>query len=164
MDEVARAVKDAISEIRTISRGLSLPDIDRRSLPDLVQRLVEAHKARTGVNVTVSCRIPPGIELPEAAKICIYRFVQEGLNNGWHHAEGKEQSVDLVIEGDGLRLTVADRGPGFAAPPPGAGADGTTLGLAGLGDRVESLGGQLTARNRAGGGAELVMTLDLRGL
>jgi signal transduction histidine kinase len=103
--------------------------------------------------------------LPEAAKICIYRFVQEGLNNGWRHAEGKEQSVDLVIEGDDLlRLTVADRGPGFAAPPPGAGADGTTLGLAGLGDRVESLGGQLTARNRAGGGAELVMTLDLRGL
>jgi signal transduction histidine kinase len=164
VDEVARAVKDAISEIRTISRGLSLPDIDRRSLRDLVQRLAEAHKARTGVDVAVSCSIPPGIELPEAAKICIYRFVQEGLNNGWHHAEGKEQSVDLVIDSDDLRLTVADRGPGFAAPPPGAGADGTTLGLAGLGDRVESLGGQLTARNRAGGGAELVMTLDLRGL
>ena len=164
VDEVARAVKDAISEIRTISRGLSLPDIDRRSLPDLVQRLAEAHKARTCVDVAVSCSIPPGVELPEAAKICIYRFVQEGLNNGWHHAEGKEQSVDLVIDGDDLRLTVADRGPGFAAPPPGAGADGTTLGLAGLGDRVESLGGQLTARNRAGGGAELVMTLDLRGL
>jgi signal transduction histidine kinase len=164
VDEVARAVKDAISEIRTISRGLSLPDIDRRSLPELVQRLAEAHKARTGVDVAVSCRIPPGIELPEAAKICIYRFVQEGLNNGWHHAEGKEQSVDLMIEGDDLRLVVADRGPGFAAPPPGAGADGTTLGLAGLGDRVESLGGQLLARNRAGGGAELVMTLDLRGL
>jgi DNA-binding NarL/FixJ family response regulator len=129
VDEVARAVKDAISEIRTISRGLSLPDIDRRSLPELVLRLAEAHKARTGVDVAVSCRIPPGIELPEAAKICIYRFVQEGLNNGWHHAEGKEQSVDLMIEGDDLRLVVADRGPGFAAPPPGAGADGTTLGL-----------------------------------
>jgi signal transduction histidine kinase len=164
VDEVERAVKDAIAEIRTISRGLSLPDIDRRSLPDLVQGLADAHKARTGAEVAVTARIAPGIDLPEAAKICIYRFVQEGLNNGWRHAEGKGQSVDLVLEGDDLRLTVADRGPGFAAPPPGAGADGTTLGLAGLADRVESLGGQFSARSRAGGGAELVMTLDLRGL
>lgn len=164
VDEVERAVKDAIAEIRTISRGLSLPDIDRRGLADLVQGLADAHKARTGTDVAVTCRVAPGIELPEAAKICIYRFVQEGLNNGWRHAEGKGQSVDLVLEGDDLRLTVADRGPGFAAPPPGAGADGTTLGLAGLADRVESLGGQFAARSRVGGGAELVMTLDLRGL
>lgn len=164
VDEVERAVKDAIAEIRTISRGLSLPDIDRRGLADLVQGLADAHKARTGADVAVSCRIAAGMDLPEAAKICIYRFVQEGLNNGWRHAEGKGQSVDLVLEGDDLRLTVADRGPGFTAPPPGPGADGTTLGLAGLADRVESLGGQFSARSRAGGGAELVMTLDLRGL
>ena len=71
---------------------------------------------------------------------------------------------DLVLAGDELCLTVADRGPGFQSPPPGAGADGTTLGLAGLADRVESLGGHFAARNRADGGAELVMTLDLRGL
>ena len=63
-----------------------------------------------------------------------------------------------------LSLIVADRGPGFAAPPPGPGADGTSLGLMGVADRVESLGGQFSARNRDGGGAELVMTLDLRGM
>lgn len=164
VDEVERAVKDAISEIRTISRGLSLPDIDRRPLGDLIQGLADAHKARTGADVAVRVRIGPTSDLPEAAKICIYRFVQEGLNNGWRHAEGKGQSVDLSIKGDDLLLTVSDRGPGFVAPPPGAGADGTSLGLAGLADRVESLGGQLLARNRAGGGAELVMKLDLRGL
>ncbi len=164
VDEVARAVKDAIAEVRTISRGLSLPDIDRRPLGDLIEGLADAHKARTGAEVEVSCRIEPGVDLPEAAKICIYRFVQEGLNNGWRHAEGRGQTVHLVLQGDDLSLIVADAGPGFAAPPPGAGADGTTLGLAGLADRVESLGGHFTARNRKGGGAELVMRLDLRGL
>ena len=164
VDEVARAVKDSIAEIRTISRGVSLPDIDRRSLPDLVQGLADAHKARTGVSVGVDCFVDTGIDLPEAAKICIYRFVQEGLNNGWRHAEGRGQSVKLRLKGDDLTLSVSDRGPGFVSPPPGPGADGTTLGLAGLADRVESLGGQFVARNRDGGGAELTMTLDLRGL
>ena len=164
VDEVAHAVKDAIAEVRTISRGLSLPDIDRRSLDDLVQGLAEAHKARTGAEVVVETRIAAGVDLPEAVKICIYRFVQEGLNNGWRHAEGKGQQVRLDIRARELCLRVADRGPGFAAPPPGPGADGTSLGLAGLADRVESLGGQFSARNRDGGGAELVMTLDLRGV
>ena len=164
VDEVAHAVKDAIAEVRTISRGLSLPDIDRRSLDDLVQGLAEAHKARTGAEVIVETRIAAGVDLPEAVKICIYRFVQEGLNNGWRHAEGKGQQVRLDIRARELCLRVADRGPGFAAPPPGPGADGTSLGLAGLADRVESLGGQFSARNRDGGGAELVMTLDLRGV
>lgn len=164
VDGIARAVKDSIAEIRTISRGLSLPDIDRRRLSDLVQGLADAHAARTGAAVAVDFQLDDTVDLPEAAKICIYRFVQEGLNNGWRHAEGKGQSVRLVLEDDTLELVVADRGPGFAKPPPGPGADGTSLGLAGLADRVESLGGQFSARNRQGGGAELVMTLDLRGL
>ena len=164
VDGIARAVKDSIAEIRTISRGLSLPDIDRRRLSDLVQGLADAHAARTGAPVGVDFRLEDGVDLPEAAKICIYRFVQEGLNNGWRHAEGKGQEVRLAFANDTLELVVADRGPGFAKPPPGPGADGTTLGLAGLADRVESLGGQFSARNRPGGGAELVMTLDLRGL
>lgn len=164
VDEVALAVKDSIAEIRTISRGLSLPDIDRRSLSDLVQGLADAHKARTGAEVAITSHVPAQVDLPEAAKICLYRFVQEGLNNGWRHADGKGQAVDLTLSDDTLRLIVSDRGPGFSAPPPGPGADGTTLGLAGLADRVESLGGHFEARNRKGGGAELVMTLDLRGL
>jgi signal transduction histidine kinase len=164
VEEVARAVKDSIAEIRTISRGLSLPDIDKRSLADLITGLAVAHQARTGSEVAVTCDLDQGADLPEAAKICVYRFVQEGLNNGWRHAEGKGQSVHLTLSADELHLRVADRGPGFSAPLPGAGLDGATLGLAGLADRVESLGGHFAATNRAGGGAELTMTLDLRGL
>lgn len=164
VDEVAHAVKDAIVEVRTISRGLSLPDIDRRSLADLMQGLADAHKARTGADVRLETGIAPGVDLPEAVKVCLYRFVQEGLNNGWRHAEGKGQEVRLQVTGKALTLIVADRGPGFVTPPPGSGADGTSLGLAGLANRVESLGGQFVARNRDSGGVELEMTLDLRGL
>jgi signal transduction histidine kinase len=165
VDEVAQAVKDSILEIRNISRGLSLPDIEQRPLTDILQGLADAHMARVGGDVRVDC---PGHGLPEvpiAVKICCFRFVQEGLNNAWRHAEGKGLEVHLRVKGKVLRLCVMDRGPGFAHLPIDINSEDVTgLGLAGLMDRVESLGGHITAENRADGvGARLCMELDLDG-
>lgn len=153
--EVDRAVKDAIREIRSISRGVSLPDIATRSPRAIVEGLAEAHRARSGAEVRVDCAdtgLPP---LDVAEKTCLYRFVQEGLNNAWRHAEGKGQAVRLAMAGEAVVLSVRDAGPGF--PVGRANPDG--LGLAGLRDRVEALGGTFEMRNAAGGGAELRMTL-----
>ncbi|MGB8813565.1 MAG: histidine kinase [Paracoccaceae bacterium] len=169
LDTVERAVKDAIREIRNIARGVSLPEIERRAVCDLVQSVVDAHAARTGTEVKVVCDIPDTVNLPAAVKICVYRFVQEGLNNAWRYAEGKGQQVQLGIEEQVMHLSVLDSGPGFDDPKAETGlneSDGG-LGLTGLMDRVESLGGVFEKRNRTalanGGGAELRMILDLRG-
>jgi signal transduction histidine kinase len=158
---VQRAVKDSILEIRSIARGLSLPDIEQKSLEDILRGVAEAHTARTGT--AVALRLQAVSALPAAVKICCYRFVQEGLNNAWHHAEGQGQEVRLRLHGDLLEVLVLDRGAGFAEPPVDVlRADGG-LGLAGLADRVESLGGQISFANRSDGpGAELRMVLDLR--
>lgn len=160
---VQRAVKDSILEIRNISRGLSLPDIEQKSLEDILRGVAETHAARTGAAVAVQCNATAA-EVPSAVKICCYRFVQEGLNNGWRHALGKGQEVRLSVQGDLLRLRVLDRGPGFAHLPVDFGSDESGLGLPGLTDRVESLGGHIEALNRQDGpGAELRMELDLKG-
>lgn len=160
---VQRAVKDSILEIRNISRGLSLPDIEQKSLEDILRGVAETHAARTGAAVAIQCDATTA-EVPSAVKICCYRFVQEGLNNGWRHALGKGQEVRLSVQGDLLRLRVLDRGPGFAHLPVDFGSDDSGLGLPGLTDRVESLGGHIEALNRHDGpGAELRMELDLKG-
>lgn len=160
---VQRAVKDSILEIRNISRGLSLPDIEQKSLEDILRGVAETHAARTGAAVAVQCDATT-VDVPSAVKICCYRFVQEGLNNGWRHALGKGQEVRLSVQGDLLRLRVLDRGPGFAHLPVDFGSDESGLGLPGLTDRVESLGGHIEALNRQDGpGAELRMELDLKG-
>jgi signal transduction histidine kinase len=57
-----------------------------------------------------------------------------------------------------LRLALRDRGPGLP-PTLREGA----MGLAGLRDRVESLGGTFLARTREGGGTEIAMTLETGG-
>ncbi len=165
LSSVEHAVKDAIKELRTIARGLSLPQIEQRPLDELVQSLTEAHAARTGTSVAVDCTLPPDRPFSPAIKICIYRFVQEGLNNAWRHAGGVGQKVDLTLQGSLLVLTVSDGGPGFAATEPGGtpvAGDGSGMGLSGLQDRVESLGGVFERLTPLGGGAAIRMTLDMK--
>ncbi|MCW3783767.1 sensor histidine kinase [Defluviimonas salinarum] len=166
IDAVERAVKDAIREVRGISKGLSHPDIEDRGPYEIVTGVAEAHEARTGTKVEVTCDLREGFVLSQAEKICLYRFVQEGLNNAWRYGSGRGQEIRLDCRDGRLVLWVRDAGPGF--PPEGAERheteDFSGIGLAGLRDRVESLGGSFTAGNRAdGAGAEIGMELDMRG-
>ena len=164
INSIEKAVKEAMQEIRNISRGVSLPDIDRRPLLEVLHGLVDAHAARTGSEVSFRADLGGDQPLPLAVKLCVGRVVQEGLTNAWRHAGGQGQEVVIARDGDMLRVTVRDCGAGLAvAPGP---EDGYGLGLAGLAGRVESLGGQLNLRNRRDGvrGTELAMVIDLRGV
>jgi signal transduction histidine kinase len=129
----------------------------------VVKSVIEAHMARTGTEVQLTEAEVPG--LSAAAKICLYRFVQEGLNNAWRYAEGQGQRVAMEVAGARLTVVVSDEGPGYPAVAQPMAEDGG-MGLAGLRDRVESLGGTLETGNRAAqpgrpAGAEMRMVLDV---
>lgn len=162
LDQIERAVRDAMGEIRSIARGLSLPDTAERPLPDLLQALAHSHTERTATEVGFAARLRDAPDLPTSVKTCVFRVAQEGLTNAWRHGGGLGQEVELEIVGKRLSLWVRDRGPGF--PAEGTMDEEGGMGLQGLKDRVESLGGHIDQRNRNGGGAELRMTLDLGGV
>ncbi len=129
---------EAMREIRSICNGLMLPQIEAADLAGLLTRAVRAHEERTDTKVELSLSDkPPALSAP--AKLCIYRFVQEALNNGFRHGGGISQAVRQGYAAGRLTIEVSDRGPGFdlAATRPDA------LGLAGLSERIESLGGTL---------------------
>jgi signal transduction histidine kinase len=113
--------------------------------------------------VDFQCSLPDTLDLSPAIKICLYRFVQEGLNNAWRYAHGKGQGIRLSCRNGKLNLSVYDDGPGFSdrLTQPGIADDFNGLGLKGLQDRVESLGGTFEARDRPGGGAEISMELEI---
>lgn len=158
LEEVTRAVQDAIREIRSVLRGVALPDIAARCPCAIVTGLAEAQAARAGLPVAVECDADALPELGEAQKICLYRFVQEGLTNAWRHGEGRGMAVSLCATAEGgLEARVRDAGPGFT----GARSNPEGLGLAGLRDRIEALGGTLEQRAASDGGAELRMTLPV---
>jgi len=127
---------EAMTEIRAICAGLVLPHIESVDLPDLIETAIAAHEHRTRTHVVrPSQRLTARLSQPE--KIAIYRFLQEGLNNAFKHAGGKGQAVSYRLEGRRLWIEVADTGSGLDV----ASVSEERLGLSGLRDRIESIGG-----------------------
>lgn len=151
--QVRQAIDEALEEIRHICSGLSLPELDDWSLATIARRLIASHAARTGI--TARLALPPDLpDMPPVAKICIYRFLQEGLTNGAKHGKGTNQAVRLLSEAGWIMVEVSDDGPGFDPETAHAG-----LGLAGLRERIAGLNGRLDIESAPGKGTRLQMRL-----
>lgn len=151
-ERIRSALTDSLTEIRNLSAGLALPELEALSPGDTLRIAVQRHERRTGMKV--KCQIdglPP--RLPVPLKAGLYRVVQEGLNNAFRHAQGVGQSVRSSCEAGVIQLVVSDAGPGFRFEDKMP--DGEGLGLKGMRDRVASLGGVLEIRSAPGEGTRL---------
>jgi signal transduction histidine kinase len=114
---------------------------------DRLRALVEDAKA-AGLEVDVT-PLPGEVRLPSEIEDDALRVVQEGLTNAMKHAPGARVSIRLAIAGDSLEIELRDRGGGTAS---GLAQTGAELGLSGMRERIESLGGSLEAGPCAEGG------------
>jgi len=102
--------------------------------------------------------LPPGVGLPDGVEEVAYRVVQEGLTNAIKHAPGAAVHVRLSTQHDVLEIEVRDAGATAASRLAGTGSG---LGLAGMRERIESLGGSLEAAGQVGGGWCLTARLPM---
>lgn len=155
---VANSLRHALQEVRAISTGLGVPELQKLSLQEALNRAVRTHERRTKTQVAVELGRLPG-DVPLSIKITIYRVVQEALNNAYRHAAGVGQRVRFERVGEQLVLEVSDQGPGSA----NAIQDGeeTHLGVIGMRERVESLGGSFTVESQPGRGTKVIASLPI---
>jgi len=149
-EKIHNVLQDCLREIRHLSAGLAPPHLDNLLLCKVVDLAVRQHEQRTGTAVNASIHKLP-TKISSLHKVCVYRLVQEGLNNAYRHAAGVGQAVRVINSGDELSVEVADSGPGFS--PSNRSGDG--LGLAGMRDRVESLGGKFSLETQLGAGTRI---------
>jgi signal transduction histidine kinase len=156
---IQSSLQNAQKEVRAISSGLSLPQLAELSLPESVIRAVRAHERRTGSRIKLDvASLPEQAALP--VKITVYRVIQESLNNAYRHAGGANPQIRAFMDGGLLALEVSDNGPGFVSQS-SASFDGH-LGLAGMRERVESLGGTFSVQSEPGKGTQVMARLALR--
>jgi signal transduction histidine kinase len=154
---VRAAVQSALDDLRAISADLQLPDIRHLTLPELVARAVRDYETKTATKVQLECAAPD-VPASTRIKITLCRVLQESLANAYRHAQGKNCSVSVTGDEDNLLIEVKDEGPGFQ---PGTGRRHGRLGLAGMRERVEVVGGTFTIQSAAGQGTTVRATLPL---
>ena len=142
-----------------ISRGLALPDLDQMGLSELIARAISDHEQQTGM--TVDLTLPSGLDpaLDYAQKLCVFRFLQETLSNATRHADVTKAEVRVEETDQALTIVVTDHGVGFdASVERKARADGG-LGLFGMTDRAESIGGSVDVQSQLSVGSTITLTL-----
>lgn len=158
VERIESSLRGALADIRHLSAGLRLPELAPLTLSDTVARVVRAHERASNTVVDLHLVGLPDCA-PVAVKITVYRLIQEALSNAFRHAGGRGQRVWVTASGDEVVVQVADDGPGF---DPAQEPDGVHLGLVGMRERVESLGGRLYVAAQLGAGVHITAHLPLQ--
>ncbi len=159
-DLVEAALTSALKEMRDISSDMRLPELAVLSLAETIQSAVADHRSKTGseVDVGLGADCKSG-SLP--TKIVVYRVIQEALSNSYRHAPGSSRHVEASCAEGSLEFSVSDSGPGFDLDAPADDTDRSHIGLRGMRERVEMLGGILRISSSRAGGTKVTVRIPL---
>jgi PAS domain S-box-containing protein len=148
-------VRELSAGVRDLSHELHPSKVEHLGLVASVRGLCHELGQHHDLAVTFAHRdVPEGI--PVATALCLYRIVQEALNNVIKHAHTDRARVELAGTPRGLRLEVSDDGAGFHPAGRGGG-----LGLVGMQERLTLIGGQVVVDSRSGGGTRINVKVPL---
>jgi signal transduction histidine kinase len=151
-EEAARA---SLAEARTLIWALRPAAIAEAGLPVALRRVALAASGPNGpqVEATVS---GPARQLQTDVEVALLRAAQESLANARRHAAATHINVTLTYFDDVVTLDVADDGYGF---DPSKADESGGLGLRGIRERAEGLGGSLTVESSPGEGTTVAIAL-----
>jgi PAS domain S-box-containing protein len=157
---IQAALQDEVRNLRGFSYALRPPLLSRFGLAKAIESFAETFQSRNpDLKLTINL-MEDGQHLPERVRAALFRIVQEGLTNVTRHAHAKEASIRLFFEGGLAILEIQDNGVGFTPPSDWLSlARNGQLGLAGVRERVEALGGSLQVNSKPGEGTCLRVTV-----
>jgi signal transduction histidine kinase len=145
-----------LERIHEISARVRPPMLDDLGLKDAVQSLLSDYEQRTGIVAREDLRFEHRA-VPAAVSENVYRILQEALTNVSRHAGAAEVSVSLHVTPERVALVVCDAGVGFDP----AARDGKRLGILGMRERAELLGGTFAVTTEPGKGTEVRVVIPI---
>jgi signal transduction histidine kinase len=143
------------NDVRRLSHQLHPTILDDLGLCAALESVVEEFQIGQNQEFTFRCEgVPEKISADMATTI--YRIAQEALRNIAKHAFGPG-ALSLIREGQALRLTISDAGPGFDLPASYRGC----LGILSMKERAQLVGGQFSMTSNASGSTTVDVLIPL---
>jgi len=146
VDSVIRLQRDLVSSLR--------PAVLDMGVAAALEWLVGQFSTRTGIECRLSLN-ESDVQLDADQTAMVFRIVQESLTNAARHAHATRVDVALQRVGETCTLSIRDNGRGFDARAP---RDPRSLGLAGMQERAQMLGGRLDVQSSPGAGVAITVT------
>jgi signal transduction histidine kinase len=146
--------------MRLLIFELRPPELDKIGLAAAIQARLKAVEARGGMQAELHV---DGAEIAEHVPIPVqqelYHLIQEALNNVLKHARARQVWVRLTFLNTATRAEVRDDGKGFDLA---SAREGGGLGIAGMHERAQRIGGTLLIDSLPGKGAQVVVEVPMR--
>ncbi len=158
---VESTIDKSLKELRRVLTGLRPPALDELGLKHALRQSLEELKA-DGLDCRFS-EVGTPVRLPSSMEITVYRAVQEALTNIRKHANATKVNVRLQFQTDKLLVEVRDNGRGFDLSQTLDSAISVGhIGLLGMKQRAEMLGGDIKIRTDEGTGTSIILSLPIQ--
>ena len=157
--ECISILQRAGDEVRSLALELRPTMLDTAGLDATLRWLASQHEQRTGIATEVLGHLN---EVPGEVAIAAFRVIQEALTNVLRHAQAQHIWIELSQSNGAVELLVRDDGVGFHVPKTlDWAANRGHLGLLGMKERVQILGGHLEVDSKPGLGTRIRLSLPL---
>ncbi|MEQ9036060.1 two-component regulator propeller domain-containing protein [Gracilimonas sp.] len=158
LNEIMQSALISIADVRSISHGLRPVHLEKFGLTEALHNLCS--QVQDSSSIEWSYHVDDIDEvIPKEKEINFYRVIQEGVNNIFKHAQATEASVIIRRADPGLKAMIWDNGIGFD-PHDKLNAGG--LGLSGMNERVETLGGTLMVNSGEMEGTTITIVISVK--
>lgn len=159
--DMEHTVTKSLKELRRVVVGLRPPALDELGLTHALRRSLEELKTE-GLDCEFRLVGEP-FRLPSSMEIAVYRVTQETLSNIRKHAQASKVNLRLQFQKDKLLVEVRDNGQGFDLQQTLENAISVgRMGLLGMKQRAEMLGGNMTIKTREGVGTTVTFILPIQ--
>ncbi len=160
LDRVKELLTEIEGHLRRISHELRPLVLDDLGLGPAIRFLADGVAKRSGV--TILAEDLPQERFPAHVELALYRIVQEALTNATKHARARLVRIEILRQEHSAVCTIRDDGEGFDSAAVVNGRRGEGLGLTGMRERANSLGGTLEIKSVPGKGTLISVRLPLR--
>ena len=151
LEDSIALVGEAVEQVRTMSFDLRPALLDDLGLAAAVRAYCRRHAERAGVTLELDVEDPES-PLPAELETVCFRVMQEAVTNVLRHAAAGRMNVSLHDDGGALELVVCDDGCGFEARPETPPPPEAHLGIIGMMERAELVGGHVEVESQPGEG------------